>query len=62
MIASRRAGTPLVYRIVREIRMRGRLKAWLQDRRWRKRHAADIRAFLQIAAERAARRIDRLAA
>lgn len=42
--------------------MKRKLKAWLKDRRWRKRHAADIRAFLQVAAERAARRVDGLAA
>ena len=36
--------------------MKRKLKSWLEDRHWRKRHAAGIRAFLRIAAERAARR------
>lgn len=41
--------------------MKRKLKAWLTDWRWRKRHAADIRAFLQAAAERTARRSNGLA-
>jgi len=30
-------------------------KSWLRQRRWRKQHKADIRAFLRFQAERRAR-------
>jgi hypothetical protein len=33
-----------------------RLKSWFSKRRWRKRHKADIRAFLRFQSERSARR------
>jgi hypothetical protein len=32
------------------------LKSWFSKRRWRKRHQADIRAFMQFQSERSARR------
>jgi hypothetical protein len=33
-----------------------KLKSWFSQRRWRKQHKADIRAFMQFQAERLARR------
>jgi hypothetical protein len=33
-----------------------KLKSWMRQRRWRKQHQADIRAFLRFQAERRARR------
>jgi hypothetical protein len=33
-----------------------KLKSWLSQRRWRKQHKADIRAFMRFQAERLARR------
>ena len=32
------------------------LKSWLRQRRWRKQHKADIRAFMRFQAERLQRR------
>jgi hypothetical protein len=33
-----------------------KLKSWFRQRRWRKRHQADIRAFMRFQSERIARR------
>jgi hypothetical protein len=33
-----------------------KLKSWFRQRRWRKQHRADIRAFMRFQAERLARR------